>query len=206
MTHTFKIITYSLSLILLSMLTACASYPLGMSEDEWESLTSEQQLQARSRQAELDQAERERRAEAARLAAQREQEERAAYEERLQNAAYGEVLQCVVRDAEGYLAGSWRPAAPAGFTLLRNHPTNVRFTEEGRPTRGIDGQATFDGGSVSLCRPNRNECGTLAGTQNQFRQGVQQVIDIPRLVRGTLYCDLPRPLPVHRHSTEVSTH
>lgn len=193
-----KLLTFGVTLILMSSLAACTIYPLGMSEDEWESLTPAQQMQARSKQAELDQAERERRAEVARIAAEREAKERAEYETRLQNASYGEVVQCVVRDAEGHLGGSWRPAAPAGFTLLRNYPTNVRFTEQGRPTRGVDGQATFDGSTVSLCRTNRKECGTLVATQNQFRDGVKQEINISRLIRGTLYCDLPRPAPRQR--------
>lgn len=50
---TNRIITLLIGILL--TLTACAHYPLGMSEDEWNRLSTEQQLDARKEQAALDQ-------------------------------------------------------------------------------------------------------------------------------------------------------
>lgn len=174
------------------LLTGCmTSYPLGMSEDEWERLSPQQQLDARERQAELDQRERERRAEAARIAAEEERRERERREQRLRNAQPGEIVQCVVNNAEGYYAGAWRTAEPVGFTVVRGYPEVIDIPEQDRATRRVQAEARFDGAQITLCRPNRNECTTLAATQNQLRCGAQRNIQLNRVVRGTLYCDTP---------------
>lgn len=173
------------------LLTACATYPLGMSEDEWNRLSSQQQLQARAQQAEIDQAERDRRAEAARLRAEQEQAEQKRYQQALQNAAPGDVVQCVMQSGEGYLGGSWRAAAPFGFTLLRDHPQSVQIAEQGRPTRNVAAQILYDGANVQICRSNNRDCSNFVATQNQLRHGVTQSIEVNRTVRGQLYCDTP---------------
>lgn len=176
------------------LLAGCATnYPLNISEDEWKRLTPQQQLDARHRQAELDQAARERRAEAARKAAEQERLEQKHHQERLRNAGPGEVVQCVLENAEGYYAGNWRPAEPTGFTVLRGYSETVTLAEQNRQTRRVQADARFDGAKVELCRPNRNECATLAATQNQLQRGVKRDIRLDRTVRGTLYCDTPTP-------------
>lgn len=174
-------------------LTACAtSYPLGMAEDEWNRLTPAQQLDAREKQAVIDQAERERRAEAARVAAEQERRQQERYQERLRNAAPGEVVQCVLQEAEGYFGGNWRAAEPTGFTLLQGFNQDVSIARQDRQNRRLTAEARYDGAKVELCRPNRNECATLAATHNQLQRGVQVAVDLDRVVRGTLYCDTPR--------------
>lgn len=183
-----RILTFILGAVLL---TACATYPLGLSEDEWNRLSSQQQLQARAQQAEIDQAERERRAEAARRRAEQEQAEQERYQQALQSAAPGDVVQCVMQSGEGYLGGSWRAAAPVGFTLLRDHPQSVQIAEQGRPTRNVSAQVLYDGANVRVCRANNRDCANLVATQNQLRDGVTQSIEVNRAVRGQLYCDIP---------------
>lgn len=181
------------------ILAGCTTYPLNMSEDEWLQLTPAQQLEARERQAEIDQAERKRRAEAARLAAERERRETELRQERLRNAAPGEVVQCVLQNSEGYFAGKWRTASPTGFTVVQGFPEQISIAQEGRQSRTVSAEARFEGASVDVCRPNRNECASLAATQNQLRRGVTRTIHLDRIVRGELYCDTPAP-PKNRHT------
>ncbi len=80
---------YLSSVVCALLLTACTSYPLGMSEEQWLALTPEQQYDAQLKQAELD-----RQREARRLAEQqaREQalkEQQAQLELARENAKYG---------------------------------------------------------------------------------------------------------------------
>ena len=175
------------------LLSGCmSSYPLGMSEEEWVRLSPEQQLDARSRQAEIDQVERERRAEAARLAAEQQRLEQQAREERIRNAAPGDLVQCVLDDAQGYYAGDWRAADPMGFTLVLGFPETIALAEQDRSSRQVQVHASFDGAQVELCRPHRNDCTRLAATQNQLQRGVSRQVHLERVLRGRLYCDMPR--------------
>ena len=175
------------------LLSGCmSSYPLGMSKEEWVRLSPDQQLDARSRQAEMDQAERVRRAEAARLAAEQQRLEQQAREERLRNAAPGDLVQCVLDDAEGYFAGDWRTVTPTGFTLVRGYSEAITLSEQDRSSRQVQVHASFDGTQVELCRPHRNDCTRLAATQNQLQRGVSRPIQLDRVLRGHMYCDVPR--------------
>ncbi|MGL6355733.1 hypothetical protein ACSZMT_18810 [Aeromonas veronii] len=94
------------------LLTACASYPLGMSEAQWLALSPEQQYDAQLKQAELD-----RQREARRLAEQqaREQalkEQQAQLELARENAKYGERVQCVLQNSELYFNKNGERASP----------------------------------------------------------------------------------------------
>ena len=175
------------------VLSACASYPLGMSEQEWQALSPEQQLTARERQAQLDQAERVRRAAAAEQRAERERAEQREYQQRLSQAQPGEVVQCVVNHGEGYYGGQWLSAEPAGVTLLRGFSQTLQVAQRDRPSRSVQLEMEYVGASVRLCRVNQRDCSTIAATQNQFRQGVTRSVNIPRTLRGEIYCDIPRP-------------
>lgn len=99
---------YLCSVVCALLLTACISYPLGMSEAQWLALTPEQQYDAQLKQAELD-----RQREARRLAEQqaREQalkEQQAQLELARENAKYGERVQCVLQNSELYFNKKWR--------------------------------------------------------------------------------------------------
>lgn len=181
----------SLLLTALIIITACASYPLGMSEDEWNRLSPQQQLDARERQARLEQDERQRRAEVARQRAEQEREEQRRYQDMLANAEPGDIVQCVLQNGEGYYAGNWRSAESVGFSLLRDYTQTVAIAEQGRPTRNVSTEMTYNGANISVCRPNNRDCVNIAATQNQLRRGMTQDIQVNRAIRGTLYCDIP---------------
>lgn len=185
------LLRFSFLLFSITAITACATYPLGMSEDEWNRLSPQQQIDARERQARLDQAERERRAEAARLRAEQERKAQERYQERLANAGHGDIVQCVFQNGEGYYAGNWRDAEPVGFSLLKDYAQTVTIAEQGRPTRTVDTEMTFNGANIRVCRPNNRDCINVAATQNQLRRGTTQEVEVNRAIRGTLYCDIP---------------
>ncbi|ELL1563293.1 TPA: hypothetical protein PX804_001238 [Vibrio cholerae] len=103
---------YLSSVVYALLLSACASYPLGMSEAQWLALTPEQQYDAQLKQAELD-----RQREARRLAEQqaREQalkEQQAQLELVRENAKYGERVQCVLQNSELYFNKNGVQASP----------------------------------------------------------------------------------------------
>ncbi|MEN3159735.1 hypothetical protein ABC502_15250 [Alkalimonas sp. NCh-2] len=181
----------SLQLVTFALIAACANYPLGMTEDEWNRLSPQQQLDARERQALLNQAEHARRAEAARHKAEQEREEQQRYQAMLANAGPGDIVQCVLQNGEGYYGSSWHPAEPVGFSLLRNYTQTVSFAEQGRPTRSITTELTYNGANIRVCRLNNRDCSNVAATQNQLRNGISQNIQVNRAIRGTLYCDIP---------------
>ncbi len=185
------LVRVSLLLVSISFITACANYPLGMTEDEWNQLSPQQQLDARERQARLDQAEQAQRAKAARHRAELERAEQQRYQEMMANARPGDIVQCVLQDGEGYYGGSWRAAESVGFSLLRDYTQTVSIAEQGRPTRSVATEMTYNGANIRVCRPNNRDCVNLAATQNQLRSGVSKSIQVNRAIRGTLYCDMP---------------
>lgn len=117
--------TRFVNLIVALLLSACASYPLGMSEAQWLALTPEQQYDAQIKQAELD-----RQREARRLAEQQAREQ-ALKEQQAQlalarnNANYGERVQCVLQNSELYINKKWRASEPLALDLLAKQPAQA---------------------------------------------------------------------------------
>ncbi|ENM3782774.1 hypothetical protein V9N53_000002 [Vibrio cholerae] len=135
---------YLSSVVYALLLSACASYPLGMSEAQWLALTPEQQYDAQLKQAELD-----RQREARRLAEQqaREQalkEQQAQLKLARENAKYGERVH-----SELYFNKKWRASEPLALDLLANQPAQAvkQSTADGR--YGFNLYAQFDGQILS---------------------------------------------------------
>lgn len=180
-----------LSIGIILSVSACSSYPLGMSEEEWNRLNPEQQLDARERQQRLDLAERQRQSALQLARAEQAAAEQALYQDALLNAGPGDQVQCVLQGGEGYYASNWRAAEAKGFSLLKGFTQDVSFPEQGRPSRSVTAQLTFDGANIKACRPHNRDCTNFAATQNQLRSGVTQPIHVNRTIRGHLYCDIP---------------
>lgn len=183
--------TFLLSLLVVFLLTACASYPLDMSEDQWLALTPEQQYDAQLKQAELD-----RQREARRLAEQQKREQalrdqQAQLELARENAKYGERLQCVLQDSELYVSKKWRAGDPIALDLLVNQPAQPlkQSTVDGR--NGFTHYARFDGQILSLCRnenSRRQDCALMLGTFTDYHRGFQQTISQDKWLRGQMRC------------------
>ncbi|EIF8946683.1 hypothetical protein LF048_000270 [Vibrio cholerae] len=136
---------YLSSVVYALLLSACASYPLGMSEAQWLALTPEQQYDAQLKQAELD-----RQREARRLAEQQAlKEQQAQLELASENAKYGERVQCVLQNSELYFNKKWRASEPLALDLLANQPAQAvkQSTADGR--YGFNLYAQFDGQILS---------------------------------------------------------
>ncbi|MDP3535684.1 MAG: hypothetical protein Q8S08_09880 [Halomonas sp.] len=181
---------------LLLIITGCASsYPLGMSEEEWQALSPERQLQIREQQAALDmrKAEERRAAAAARQAVA--EAEALALRSALQNAAYGQRIQCVF-EGHAYFGRDWQPIEPVAFDAVVGHTIDVPLVSVSA-YRNRQGYARFDGQRAQLCRRDpalygsNNRCATLAGTQRQLGRGVTRDIFADDFVRGRMSCDLP---------------
>lgn len=176
--------------------TGCTtSYPLGMSEDEWQALSQDRQVELRQQQAALEmrQAEERRAAAAARQAAA--EAEALALRQALQNAPYGQRIQCVL-EGQAYIGRDWQPIEPVAFDAVVGHTIDVSLIST-KTSRSRQGYARFDGQRAQLCRRDpvlygtNNRCATLAATQRQLGRGVARNVSADDFVRGRMSCDLP---------------
>ena len=172
-------------------------YPLGMTEQEWHALTPAQQLDARERQQQLDME-----ARAQREAAEQERalialEEQRLLEQRRASAGYGERVQCVVDDAQGYIASKWRSVEPAGADLIVGEQVQLFLSRKGSNQRGTRALISFDGQTVELCDTRGRDCARLVSTTRGFDRGASTRVELSSL-RARLHCELPEPAAVRR--------
>lgn len=187
----------------LMLLSGCASYPLGMSEQEWQALTPQQQLDAREKQSELDQKAAERRAAEARLEAEREAQQQAELAQRKANAAYGERVQCVLQNAEYKEGKSWYALEPVGFDLVVGEiqPLSLVHIKNKRTQYTRTAYAGFNGQTVSICRyqsanSHSADCVRMVGTTLDYQRGLTRTLASRDYVRGTLRCGLKTAYPL----------
>ncbi|WP_417583944.1 hypothetical protein [Nitrincola sp.] len=188
--------------LLLAGLSGCAArYPLGIPEEQWLLLTTQQQLTARSQQAALDQASQARREAEARAREAEAIKQAAELEQRRRDAGYGERVQCILESAEGYIRGRWEPVRPLAMDLVSGYAVELTLSDtRNRYQQSV--YAGFDGQVVSLCRSAQalqwsatSECIAMAATRQQLQRGVSRYLEQERLLRGTLYCDLVPQAP-----------
>jgi len=174
------------------------SYPLDLTEEEWEAMSPEERAETRKKQAALDKAEEERRAAEAkaREAEARERAEELAKARR--EADYGQRVQCVLRDAEARFAGRWRAIEPITLDLATGMELAVDLAEpaEGGLRYSDEGYASFDGQTVQICdrpadeRRDTDRCARLLGTFKDYRRGLRETVKGRDFLRGQLRCDL----------------
>jgi hypothetical protein len=192
-------ILISAFLLLLLPLACGPRHPLGIPDEQWKGMTSEEQIQARHRQAELNRAAAEERAAQARLQAAEAEARKAELEAMRRNAAFGDRVQCVLDQAQVRMHRDWNPVNMVGFDLVKG--IEESFTMEitaGKLSRmPVDGHARFDGQSIILCRfPDEDDfhpdyCARLVGTRRELQQGLDGFVTAPDFLRGRLRCDLP---------------
>lgn len=149
-------------------LAAYGDYPLGISQEEWRSLSPALQQSIREEQANLrrDLAETDR----------------------------GR-LQCVI-EGDAYIAGEWRRMDTIVFDAKEGQSAQVpMFTLDRRYQS--DGSVGFNGHRVAFCdrmhglQRNPERCATLSGTSLQFSRGVRTRIYAERFIRGVMACSYP---------------
>lgn len=185
---------------LIAALAGCASYPLDIPEEEWESMGADARAEARREQAKLERAREERRiAEAAARKAEAAQRAEELAKAR-RTAGYGERVQCVLQDGEAYLAGNWRRIEPVALDLVEGMELEITLAEPA--SSGLryhtTGYAVFDGQTIQICERPAGErrdfdgCARMLGTQRDYRRGLAERVKGEQFLRSHLRCDLVR--------------
>ena len=171
------LIKTTLVLIVAIGVTGCTMYPLNMGEEEWFSLTADQQLEARYKQAEIDrernkrQAEEHRRKEIeeARLAELRQKRVDRIYA----SNSYREILQCAI--SKGWYGDRpGTPLAPVAFSIARSERGFVWFNQ----ARGVIGKKFYveysdDGNELTICQSvSKYDCAKIGGSRSSFRSRI----------------------------------
>ncbi len=201
-THRFISILSALGLPVLLALTACGTrYPLGIPEDQWLVMSTEQRLQAQQTQSKQDRAAEERRAADARAREVEAARQQAELEWRRSQARYGERVQCILSDAQTRLGGKMRSIEPVALDVVQGAFTEVDLSEPAGQTMRFRTTvfAHFDGQTLSICPGASDDpiragtCIRLLGTIADYRRGLDQHIGEGNFLRGRLRCDLMPP-------------
>lgn len=201
-----KKIKYLANLLVFSFLlmavTACASYPLGMSSSEWEALSPSQQHEARMAQEKRDEEQRKLHAEKLARWASKELAEEARIEEGKKNPAYGDLVQCRIINAKGNFGKSgWQDAQELSVEIYRGETVNALLYPKNSKSGYADVSLKFDGLNVKVCQRRGRNCETMAGSEKHFARGLSKRIDIHKTVQGTLSCSFPVGYPRdYKHS------
>ncbi len=137
--------------LLLALFAGCQSFPMGLSEAQWKSLSPEQQADYTRQQTQLNE-QRRRESEAADQRRQSEEGARAA-EERQQvqfayaRARHGDIVTVTIQGGMVAIDGKHRPYEPVRFDLVRGERKEVEFVQQGRSTsrNKIDARLSDDG-------------------------------------------------------------
>ena len=141
---------WSLPLIAV-VLVGCQSYPMGLSEAQWNVLSPEQQADYTRQQTQINEQRRREReaAEQARQAeeAARAREERARIQIAYARARYGDVVTVTIEGGYVAINGKHQPYEPVRFELVRGERKEVEFIQQGRSSsrQRIDVRLTEDG-------------------------------------------------------------
>jgi len=137
--------------LLTALLAGCQSYPMGLSEAQWNSLSPEQQADYTRQQAQLNEQRRQQQeaAERQRLAteAARADEERQRVQHLYARARHGDVITVTIQGGMVAIDGKHRPYEPVRFDLVRGERKEIEFVQQGRSTsrNKIDVRLSDDG-------------------------------------------------------------
>lgn len=188
--------------ITLLFFSACTMYPLGISEAEWNSMTPQQQLEARNKQADINlkkQQEKER----------KEAQRKAEIQKRYQQAAFGDILNCSVSGGIADFYPGWRPYAPQAFSIVRGEDKNITLYDnnKGRRTTSFWTEYAESGMKLTFCKDKgarRDKCQEIVGTTPSFTGGITQTLQLSRIMKDvTLTCHPGNVRPTAAGATTV---
>lgn len=137
--------------LLAALLVGCQSYPMGLSEAQWNALSPQQQADYTRQQALLNE-QRQREREAAEQARQAEEAARVAAErQRVQyahaRARYGDVVTVTIQGGRVAINGKHQDYEPVRFDLVRGERKEIEFVQRGRASarQRIDVRLSEDG-------------------------------------------------------------
>lgn len=127
---------YLLLPLLAAFLTGCQSYPMGLSEAQWNALSPTEQAEHQRQQAQVNE-QRRREREAAEQARQAEEAARAVEErQRIQlayaRARYGDIVTVTIQGGYVAINGKHQPYEPLRFDLVRGERKEIEFIQQGR--------------------------------------------------------------------------
>lgn len=126
-------------IILMSIVTSCVSYPMGLSQQEWDSLSPEKKVEFRQKQAAIDEASRRQQAqerlerqkqaqqqqlEEQKLALQQQENTRQAYAQ----ALHGDIVTVSIQGGTFEFARKWYSFDPIIFDLIRGESKTVELS------------------------------------------------------------------------------
>lgn len=124
--------------LLAALLAGCQSFPMGLSETQWNALSPEQQADYTRQQNQLNEQRRQQQ-EAAEQQHKSEEAARAAEErQRIQytyaRARYGDIVTVTIQGGMVAIDGKHRPYEPVRFDLVRGERKEIEFVQLGRST------------------------------------------------------------------------
>lgn len=126
------------ALVLLALIAGCVSYPLGLSQQQWEALTPAQQAEYQAKQYQIDVDSRARAEEARRQAAAQQAEQERLEADRLRqayaNAQYRDMVTVSVQGGFLSYAGKNYPYEPVAFDLIKGETKKIFFQGRGMQT------------------------------------------------------------------------
>ena len=145
---------FLLLLVLAALLSGCIQYPMGLSQQQWESLTPAQQAEYQAKQYTIDEQNRQqaevRRVEQQRIAIEQARAEQERLRQLYANARYGDIVRVNVQGGFLEYNGRRYPYEPVSVDLVRGESKLVTFYGRGNNTlnTSYNMRLTEDGNTV----------------------------------------------------------
>jgi hypothetical protein len=183
--------------LVLLLTAACATHPLDIPDDEWETLTADQRRLAAEKEAALQATAPSAYPDAAALGERRAEARAARVERRRQRGRLGDSLDCTLRDGMARFGPSgWTAVAETPFRIVRGDRQSLSLAPAGAPARQDDGGRTLalasseSGLALRLCGDAAEvaTCVTVAAPWHDMKDGMTWDVAIPETLVGVLRC------------------
>ncbi|HMO52173.1 MAG TPA: hypothetical protein PKE26_12400 [Kiritimatiellia bacterium] len=127
--------------IILAVNIGCATYPMGLTRQQWEALPPEEQAAFQVRQYEIDEQRRREQADRQERIRQQQQADAQAQRDRVatlyRDARYGDIVRVTIEGGYLRIYKELYPYHPVAFDLARGEIRDIRFTRSGRIAQSV---------------------------------------------------------------------